>query len=251
MFRVKGAGIIEPPGRNKKDARMARSKTILPRTWSMGDLLKHFGGIAPERIRVDPQPGTATERHVTEINEHEDKLYELVDGVLVEKVMGMPESCVAVGISRHVGNFAEEHDLGLVAGADGTVRLMPGLVRIPDVAFISFDRLPGRVIPAQAIPDLAPDLAVEVLSEGNTKQEMERKLKDYFFAGVRLVWYVNLKTRTVEVYTSPDQRAIVTEDQALDGGDVLPGFRLPLRSVFGRLPPPPSRKANGRRKKSS
>jgi Uma2 family endonuclease len=229
---------------------MARSKTILPRTWSMADLLKHFGGIAPERIRVDPQPGTATERHVAEINDHEDKLYELVDGVLVEKVMGAPESNVAMKIGARLEIFAEEHDCGIVLGADGTLRLMPGLVRIPDVAFISCERLPEKRIPPEAIPDLAPDLAVEVLSEGHTKQEMERKLKDYFFAGVRLVWYVNLKTRTAEVYTSPDQGVTISENQLLDGGDVLPGFRLPLRSVFVRLTPLPSRKANGRRKKS-
>ena len=74
---------------------------------------------------------------------------------------------------------------------------------------------------------------------------MERKLKDYFFAGVRLVWYIDLKKQTAEVYTSPDQRVTV-EEAMLDGGDVLPGFRLPMRSVFDRLPPHPSRKANGR-----
>jgi len=251
LFRPKGVGIIEPPRQNKKDARMGRLKTNFPPTWSMGDLLKHFGGIAPERIRLNPPPGTATERHVTELNDHEDKLYELVDGVLVEKVMGAPESNVAAEIVRELGVFVKERKLGVVLGADGTLRLMPGLVRIPDVAFISVDRLPGGRIPSEAIPDLAPDLAVEVLSDGNTKQEMERKLKDYFFAGVRLVWYVNLKTRTAEVYTSPDQSVIVTEDQTLDGGDVLPGFRLRLRSVFDLLTPLPSRKANGRRKKSS
>ena len=98
-----------------------------------------------------------------------------------------------------------------------------------------------------AIPDLAPDLAVEVLSEGNTKQEMERKLKDYFFAGVRLVWYIDVKKRTVEVYTSPDQGVTLTEGQNLDGGDVLPGFRLPLRQLFARLAPG-GRRRNGRQK---
>ncbi len=231
---------------------MARSKTILPRTWSMADLLKHFGGIAPERIRVDPQPGTATERHVTEINDHEDKLYELVDGVLVEKVMGMPESYVAVAVSRHLGNFVAEHKLGIVTGEAGTLRPNAGLGSYPRCTFISFERLPGRMVPAlRAIPDLAPDLAVEVLSEGNTEQEMERKLKDYFFAGVRLVWYVNPKKRTAEVYTSPDQGMTIAEEQSLDGGDVLPGFRLPLRSVFDLLSLPPTRKPAGRRKKSS
>ena len=230
---------------------MAGSKTTFPPTWSMADLLKHFGGIAPERIRLSPPPGTATERHVADVNDHEDKLYELVDGVLVEKVMGAPESYVAAEILGELRVFVKKRKLGVVLGADGTLRLLPGLVRIPDVAFISFERLPGRMMPAQAVPDLAPDLAVEVLSEGNTKEEMERKLKDYFFADVRLVWYVNLKTRTAEAYTSPDQSVTIAEHEMLDGGGVLPGFRLPLRSVFDLIPPLPSRKANGRRKKSS
>ena len=228
---------------------MARSKSLLPKDWTMDDLLKHFGGIAPKRIRVDPQPGRATERDVVRLNDHSDRLYELVDGVLVEKVMGLPESYVAVRIGRYLGNFAEEHDLGIVTGEAGTIRLMPGLVRIPDVAFTAWERLPGKVVPDVAIPDLAPDLAVEVLSEGNTKGEMKRKLKEYFFAGVRLVWYVDLKKRAAEVYTSPDQGTTVTEAQELGGGDVLPGFRLPLHELFTLLAPP-GRKRNGRKKPS-
>jgi Uma2 family endonuclease len=251
LFRAKVAGIIEPPGKNKKDARMARSKTTFPPTWNMGDLLKHFGGIAPERIRLKPTPGTATERRVTKFNDHEDRLYELVDGVLVEKVLGLQKSCVGVELACELMKFVEQRDLGVILGAGGTMRLRPGLVRMADVAFISLDRLPGGMIPAESIPDLAPDLAVEVLSEGNTKQEGEQRLKDYFLAGVRLVWYVDLRTRTAEVYTSPDQSVTINEDESLDGGDVLPGFRLPLRRVFKLLMPLPSRKANGRRKKSS
>jgi Uma2 family endonuclease len=228
---------------------MARSKSLLPKEWSIADLLKHFG-VRPERIRLDPQPGKATERHVIELNDRHNGLYELVDGVLVEKVMGVPESHVAAQLIGHFTRFVAEHDLGFVTGPDGTLRLMPGLVRIPDVAFISWDRLPGKFVPAEAIPDLAPDLAVEVLSESNTQQEMERKLKDYFFSGVRLVWYVDNKKRTAEVYTSPDQGVVLTEGQALDGGDVLPGFRLPLRQLFAQLAPPTGRKRNGRKKPS-
>src|SRR5450755_2965482 len=141
---------------------MARSKSVLPDDWTMGDLLKHFGGIPPERVRLKPYPGTATERHVIKFNDHHDRLCELVDGVLVEKAMGLPESILASTLGRLLGNFAEEHDLGVIAGEGGTVRLMPGLVRIPDVAFISWERLPGKAGPTQAVPDLAPDLAVEV-----------------------------------------------------------------------------------------
>lgn len=83
------------------------------------------------------------------------------------------------------------------------------------------------------------DLAVEVISEANTKKEMERKLREYFTAGVRLVWLIYPKTRTVEVYTSATECRRVRHDQTLDGGDVLPGFELPLRKLFAR--------ANGRR----
>jgi Uma2 family endonuclease len=77
-------------------------------------------------------------------------------------------------------------------------------------------------------------MAVEVLSEGNTVGEMRRKLRDYFQAGVRLVWYIDPATRTAEVYTAPEQRHVVTEQGILDGGDVLPGFRLPLGELFSR-----------------
>jgi Uma2 family endonuclease len=77
---------------------------------------------------------------------------------------------------------------------------------------------------------------VEVLSKGNTPTEMQRKLKDYFLAGVRLVWFVDPKRRTVEVFTAPDQSRVLREDQTLDGGDVLPGLALPLRQVFARVP---------------
>jgi Uma2 family endonuclease len=216
----------------------------------MADLLDHFGGIAPQRIRLHPPPGRATERDVTAINDREDRLYELLDGVLVEKVMGFPESALTLWLAHLLQQFLDQHDLGVLAGPDGAVKLMPGLVRIPDISFISWDRLPGRVLPREPVADLAPDLAVEVLSEGNTPREMERKRKDYFFAGVRLVWCVDPGKRTVDVYTAPDQCLHLGEDETLDGGSVLPGLRLPLRQLFARLPPPASGRSRGRRKKT-
>jgi Uma2 family endonuclease len=182
---------------------------------------------------------------VIAIQEREDRLYELTEGVLVEKVMGYAESYLAIELARLLGNFIAEQDLGVLTGADGALRLMPGLVRIPDVCFISWDRLPERRIPDEALPDLTPDLAVEILSEGNTPGEMDRKLKNYFFAGTRLVWYIDPARRSVRVYTSPDQCVELTERQTLEGGAVLPGFALPLAQLFARL-----RKAKGRRKKS-
>ena len=112
------------------------------------------------------------------------------------------------------------------------LRLAPGLVRIPDVSFVSWDRLPQRRVPRQPIPDLAPDLVVEVLSEGNTAREMDQKLLDYFSAGVRLVWYVDPVLHEVHVYTAPAQREVFTADHTLHGGAVLPGFTLLVRQLF-------------------
>ena len=110
------------------------------------------------------------------------------------------------------------------------MRLFPGLVRIPNAAFISWERYPkGK---RKAIPAVVPDLIVEVLSKGNTSKEMNRKLGEYFRAGVRLVWYVNPKQRTVRVYTAPDRSTLLREDQSLDGDDVLPGFSLSIRDWF-------------------
>ena len=207
--------------------------------WTVADLLEQFGPIPASRIRHDPPPGTATEKDVIEIEAREDRMYELIDGVLVEKVMGFYESYLAALIVRLLGNFSDEHDLGIVAGADGTLKLFPDQIRIPDVSFVCWERLPDRQLPTEAIPQLAPDLAVEVISEGNTPEEMDRKLREYFQAGVRLVWYVYPKRRSVRVYSRPDDTTELSGDSNLDGGDVLAGFQLPLRQLFA----PPQQKS--------
>jgi Uma2 family endonuclease len=215
----------------------------------MGDLLEQLGGINPRRVLLTPAPGKATEKDLIRLNEHSNRLFELIDGVLVEKVMGFPESIVAADLVRVLGNWAKERDLGIVAGADGAMRLLPGLIRIPDVSFIAWDRLPVRgQVPDQPIADLVPDLAVEVLSEGNTRAEMERKLKEYFLAGVRLVWFVERGQRTVKVFTSPETERLLNEEQVLDGGAVLPGLSLPVREIFARMPPQTTGRASSRKK---
>jgi Uma2 family endonuclease len=200
---------------------------------TVADLLDRLG-VPPDRIRLYPAPGTATEADVLASIKSEKRLCELVDGVLVEKPMGFYESVLAGILIGFLRAFLEQHDLGILSVPDGTVRLVSGLVRIPDVAFFSWDRFPNRELPSEAIPDLVPDLAVEVLSEGNTEAEMERKLQEYFGAGVRLVWYVDPRTRTAQIDTSPGSVRLALEDDALDGGAVLPGFRLRLRELFDR-----------------
>jgi Uma2 family endonuclease len=201
----------------------------------MADLLDHLGNVDPQRVRLKPTPGTATEKDVIEIERREQRLYELVDGVLVEKVMGFKESALAVWLGFLLQSFLEKHDLGFLAGESGAVRLMPGLVRIPDLSFISWAQVPGHAIPDDPIAGLVPDLAVEVLSKGNTKKEMQGKLRDYFIAGVKLVWFVDDRKRTVQVFTAPDQGTTRTEEDSLDGGTVLPGLTLPVKQIFARV----------------
>lgn len=221
---------------------MPRAVAPFPIDWTIANLLEELGGIDPARIRLVPLPGTATAKDVVAIEKRENRLYELIDGVLVEKVMGFKEAFLASVLVRWMGNFAEEHDLGIAVGADGMVKLFPDQVRIPDAAFFSWALLPGRVVPEHSVPELVPDLAVEVLSEGNTAAEMRRKLKEYFLAGTQLVWIVDPKARTVRVFTAPDESTLLRERQTLDGGKVLPGFSLPLAQLFAQLP-----KRNGKK----
>src|SRR5262249_45123031 len=144
---------------------------------TLADLRERLGGIALERIWFHPAPGTAAEKDVIEAEARENRLCELVDGTLVEKAMGFEESRIAIELEYLVKAYLRQNDLGICVGADGMMRIAPGLVRIPDVSFISWDRLPGRESPPEPLPDLAPDLAVEVLSEGNTRLEMARKVR--------------------------------------------------------------------------
>jgi Uma2 family endonuclease len=202
---------------------------------TLADLLEYLGGIAPDRVRFRPPPGTATEEDVLAIHAREGRLYELIDGVLVEKAVGLRESYLASVLITILWSFVRPRNLGIVTGEAGTMRLAFGLVRIPDVAFISWQRLSGRRIPTEPIPALAPDLAVEILSSSNTPGEMARKRQEYFAAGVQVVWQIDPNARTVEVYTTPDQSTVLRETHILAGGTALPGFVLPLHELFAEL----------------
>ena len=161
--------------------------------------------------------------------------------------MGIEESFIAVTIGAPERYFVIPRGLGLVAGEGGTIQLDINLVRIPDVSFISLDRLPGGEIPDEPIPLLVPDLAVEVISRSNTRKEMDDKLQEYFEKGVRLVWYVRPRTRVVDVYTAPDRFTRLTASMRLDGGDVLPGFSVQVGELFAMPKRPGAGKGRRRR----
>jgi Uma2 family endonuclease len=215
-------------------ARALSRKTAVGRPENVGQLLRRLGNIPASRVRLEPPPGTATERDLIHHNESKlrSAICELVDGTLVEKAMGWSESEIAGLIIHAILSFTRPRKLGRVLTPDGMQRLAPGLVRIPDVSYFARGKLTKAKHGASPIAPLAGDLVVEVVSKSNTKPEIARKLREYFAAGSRLAWVVEPRARTVRVHTAPEAFAVLGMDDWLDGGSVLPGFRLAVREVF-------------------
>jgi Uma2 family endonuclease len=203
---------------------------------TLQDLVDRLGGVPLSRILASPAPGSATEEDLVSLNESKRHSCELVDGVLVEKAMGFRESMLAIAISAMLRQFVVPRRLGIITGADGTIKLAPSLLRAPDVAFFAWENLPEGRIPDAKIPQLAPTLAIEVLSESNTKAEMDRKRREYFEAGAVHVWLVEPAKRTISVYERGRDSALVY-DQAgkIENLAFLPGFQLVLADLFGEL----------------
>ena len=200
------------------------------------DVIDQLGGVPPSRILLRPIPGTATEADAIAVHEKKRILCELVDGVLVEKGMGYIESLIAGAIYALIRAFVRERRLGVVSVADGPYRLDDGLVLIPDVAFVGWERLPGGRIGRESIAEVAPDLAVEVLSAGNTKAEMARKLRLYFAAGTRSVWLVDPNARTIAIHDDGAEHPCRYERlDVIELREILPGFRLSLDDLFSEL----------------
>jgi Uma2 family endonuclease len=203
--------------------------------WTFADLQQRLGGIPLERIHLYPWPGLATENDVLEVHARTGRLCELVDGILVEKPMGFYESVLAVAIGRFIGNYLKGRNLGIVGGEAGMLKILGGRIRIPDVSFIRWDRLPQG---HDAVPAVSPDLAVEVLSDSNTKREIQDKLGEYFQGGTRLAWIIDPRDRTARIYHAADRFTLIDEAGSLTGGEVLPGFELKLQDLFAELDRP-------------
>jgi Uma2 family endonuclease len=159
------------------------SPCLPTRRWTAADLVARFGALPQGRVRAQPAPGTATEADVERQGDIGERCCELIDGVLLERTTGIPESVVAVTLARYLTAFVQKRRLGLITGAEGIMRMAPGLILIPDVSFISLSRCPEGKVTRKPIPNLVPDLAVEVLSKNNSREEMEQKLRYYFRAG--------------------------------------------------------------------
>ena len=192
-----------------------------------------------ELLEAPARTGWATEADALEALDGEPKrLVELIDGELVEKPMGLRESFLAAWLATCLTNFVVPRRLGLIAGADGLVRVSPNQLRLPDIAFYPWTSAGFPAAAHSSIGPTAPALAAEVLSESNTVAEMDRKRADFFAAGTELFWIVDADDRTVAVYRNPTDFILLGGVDVLDGGTVLPGFALALPELFGYLDPP-------------
>ncbi len=161
-------------------------------------------------------------------------LYEVIDGRVVEKPMGAYECWLAGEIFDLLNRHVKGNSLGRVV-QEMIFDLRPTVdrERRPDVAFVSFERWArNRRVPQTRSWAVVPDLAIEVLSTTNTVDEILEKLEEYFRVGVRLVWVVHPRQCMIYAYTSPKEVRVLTVGDELDGGEVLPGFRVRLDRIF-------------------
>lgn len=182
-----------------------------------------------EAMTTDQRAYTATEfEQFTNSPENADRLLELINGEIVEKVPTEEHGIIVLRIGSRVMIFVETRQLGHV-GVEIRHRLPEDEenVRLPDVSFRKTQQAPVK---KGSVPQM-PDLAVEVKSPTNTIRELREKADYYLANGSQMVWLVYPTKRLVEVYTTAEE-LILTEDDVIDGGDVLPEFTLPVREIF-------------------
>lgn len=165
---------------------------------------------------------------------NDGKRYELVDGELREMPpAGLQHGDVGSGLNAELRFHVRQRRLGRVFGPDTGFRIFPDrdLAYAPDVSFVTAERI-ATVDDYEKMGRMAPDLVVEVVSPSDRMTDVLAKVDDYLAAGVRLVWVVVPRRRQVLVYAPGQPARTLGNGDSLDGGDVLPEFRLPVAEVF-------------------
>lgn len=166
--------------------------------------------------------------------------YELVKGELRRKrdphsmsPTGFKHGAIVARLTGALVQHIETHNLGEVTGAETGFKLAsnPDTVRAPDIGFVRLERIPAGELTEKFWPG-APDLAVEVISPSDTLYEVDEKVEDYPAVGVRLIWIVNPKKRTVIVHRPNTEPQTLFENDMLDGLDVVPGFQYHIANLF-------------------
>ena len=204
---------------------------------NLAQVVDRLGGIPLDRIVWKPFPGTATEADQIRYVDGDDKrLVELLDGILVEKAMGSPASFLASTLIILLGSYIRKHRLGVIGAPDMLIDTGLGRIRMPDVCFTHRDRILSAAALQSSISHFMPNLCIEILSDGNTKREMAEKRRDYFAGGCEAVWIVDPETKTIAVYSDPIQCRIYGIADTIDGGEMIPGFTLPVGELFEEQP---------------
>jgi Uma2 family endonuclease len=162
-------------------------------------------------------------------------LLELVRGeVRTVAPAGFEHGAVIMNVALPLGAYVKAQRLGVVLGAETgfVLKRNPDIVRGADVAFVSATRIPAGRLPVK-FWEGPPDLAVEVISPSDVVREIEERVADYLDAGTRLVWVVNTKRKTVTVSRPGIEPLVLRDGDAIEGSDVVPGFRLDVADVFG------------------
>jgi Uma2 family endonuclease len=159
----------------------------------------------------------------------DDKEYEVVNGRKEAKMAGARHGGVCVQLIIELGLYLRKSKIGRIYSPDTTF-LIGDNERLPDVGFISAARIPAEGEPLSKW-EIAPDLAVEIISPNDLYSNVKTKLREYFAAGVREVWLVEPEFRNVTVYQSPTRDRILSEDDALTS-DLLPGFQCRVGDLF-------------------
>jgi Uma2 family endonuclease len=158
---------------------------------------------------------------------------ELIAGELViMSPAGFDHGGIAGNMAMALGVFIRPRRLGMVAVAEPGFQIArdPDTVRAPDVAFVRADRIPPGGVKGFFVGP--PDIAVEVLSPSDRASEVTAKAQDWLQAGCPLLWVVDPETRTISVYRSRNEITVLTETDTLTGGEVLPGFAVPVKEIF-------------------
>lgn len=183
---------------------------------------------------AEPQHRSLTAEDLYELH-LEDVRAELVRGDLVcEPPAGFDHGVRSADVGYHLQTFIEGHPIGVVCGAGTGFVLFrnPDTVRAPDAAFVTRERA-ERFADKEKYFEGAPDLAAEVVSPGDSRREVEEKVRDYLAAGTHLVWVIDPRRRTVTVHRPEADSEFLGPDDHLEGGDLLFGFSLQVSRLVG------------------
>lgn len=195
-------------------------------------------------VMLDNPPSPAVRKRVTAaelLAMPNAKDFELVNGELVERNMGWESECVGMNISALLWNYCREHGCGWVNGSSAGYQCYeevfpddPERVRKPDVSYLAAERITADA-ELTGHCDLVPDLAVEVISPNDRYHDVEEKVDEYLRVGVRLVWVVDPKKKTIRIHRANGTIQDLRMTDELSGEEVIPGFRCLVGEIF-RLP---------------